>query len=148
MGIGRRIKERREEIGLRVADVARQAGLKPTTLYDLEREEQHSTTRLHALCKVLGLNPEWVETGRGTRIAVRESRRENVVESDHVKTIHGMQITTEEVEFGIEWGKLDEPHRSSIREQVLVLVASQVRRRRAAKDVDPPPVQPPPTRKQ
>lgn len=45
-------------------------------------------------------------------------------------TLHGMQISTEEVEVGIEWGKLDEPTKSVIRDQILLAVASQVRRRR------------------
>lgn len=132
MGIGRRLKERRKELGLSVVVVAARAGLRPTTLYDIEREEQHSTTRLHALCKVLGLNQDWVETGRGTRIAPQPVVGEDMVKSDHKLTLHGMQITTEEVEFGIEWGKLEEPQKSLIREQVLLLVASQVRKKRTA----------------
>lgn len=45
-------------------------------------------------------------------------------------TLHGMQVTPEEVEFGIEWGKLDEPARTLIRQQVMLLVAEQVRARR------------------
>ncbi len=142
MGIGTRLKQRRKELGMSVAETAKAAGLRPTTLYDIEREEQHSTTRLHALCQVLGLNTEWVETGRGARLAGKVLQAENVVQSDHHQTLHGMQISTEEVEFGIEWGKLEEPQKSAIREQVLLLVASQVRRKRtqpADRKTDPKP---------
>jgi transcriptional regulator with XRE-family HTH domain len=140
MGIGRRLKERRKELKLRVEDVARQAGMRPSTLYDLEREEQHSTTRLHALCEVLGLNAGWVESGKGVRLA-GESRRVplRVAEEQPRYTLHGMQITPEEVEFGIEWGKLDEPARSLIRQQVLLMVAEQVRAKRRSRQKEPDP---------
>lgn len=68
MGIGRKIKERREELGIGVSALARQVGLSRQTLYDLEREKQTSTTKLHLLCKALGLNPDWVESNRGPRL--------------------------------------------------------------------------------
>ena len=144
MGIGRRIKERRKELKLRVEDVALRAGMRPSTLYDLEREEQHSTTRLHALCEVLGLSASWVESGKGARLAgARGESANRVAEEPPRYSLHGMQITPEEVEFGIEWGKLDEPARSLIRQQVMLMVAEQVRakRRKARTQADPKPCQ-------
>lgn len=51
--------------------------------------------------------------------------------------MHGRQITAEEADMGIEWGKLDEPERSSMRLQLLLMVAEQVRRKRRPPK-DPP----------
>jgi transcriptional regulator with XRE-family HTH domain len=82
MGIGRRLKERRLELGLSVKQVADAAGMAATTLYDLEREEQQSTTRLHALCKVLGLSTEWADSGHGHRLAGSPTTPVQLVQSD------------------------------------------------------------------
>ncbi len=128
MGIGARLKERRKELRLRVEDVARRAGLRPSTLYDLEREDQHSTTRLHALCQVLGLSPNWVETGAGGRLVTDAHSTETRTEEDtEVMRLHGVCVTRDEVEFAMEWGKLEEPARSLIHQQVMLLVAQQKR---------------------
>ncbi len=131
MSIGRKLKVRREELGLTVKQVAERVGMAGSTLYDLEREEQQSMTKLAALCKLYGLNPDWVEFSRGVRLlteAPTEAARKSAT-----LTVHGMQVTPEEVEVGIEWGKLDEPARTAVRQQIYLLVADQVRRKRAAK---------------
>ena len=133
MSIGKRLKERRLEKKLTVAQVADGCGMGHSTLYDIERGDQVSTTRLHLLCAFLGLNPLWVEFKRPPRLladlpTTKESRK--VAESRTPYTLHGMQIAPEEVEFGIEWGKLDEPARSLVRQQVMLLVAEQVRAKR------------------
>ena len=138
MSIGKRLKERRLEKKLTVAQVADGCGMGHSTLYDIERGDQPSTTKLHLLCAFLGLNPLWVEFKRPPRLIAdlspaKESRK--VQEPRTGYTLHGMQTTSEEVEFGIEWGKLDEPARSLVRQQVMLLVAEQVRaKRRKAKD--------------
>lgn len=138
MSIGSKLKTRRIELDLDVADVARRVGMSATTLYDLERGEQRSTTKLAALCRLYGLNSEWVEYDRGARLAAGEQSKTNrIAEGTARYTLHGMQITSEEVEFGIEWGKLDEPARTLIRQQVMLLVAEQVRRKRAKRDAKP-----------
>lgn len=144
MTIGGRLKERRKELRLDVAEVARAVGIGASTLYDIERGDQASSTKLHLLCDFLGLNPKWVESGRGARLAKDAAGVggvHKVAETSARYTLHGMQISPEEAEFGVEWGKLDEPARSAIRQQVYLLVADQVRRRRRkdpAGDNDPP----------
>ena len=139
MGIGRRLQERRRELRLSVKDVAARAGMAPTTLYDLEREEQHSTTRLHSICKVLGLQVEWVESERGPRLVGKHDRNSaRPADADARVTLHGMQISADEVEVGIEWGKLQEPTRTLIRDQVYLMVADQVRKERVAAKDRPP----------
>lgn len=137
MTIGSRLKERRKELQLEVAEVARAVGMAPSTLYDVERGDQESSTKLHLLCALLGLNPKWVESGRGQRLAerVEVGTTHTVAETNTRYTLHGMQITPEETELGIEWGKLEEPLRSAIRQQIYLLVAEQVRRKRRK---DPP----------
>jgi DNA-binding XRE family transcriptional regulator len=68
MGIGAKILTRREELGIRRSALAKRVGLSRQTLYDLEKEKQQSTTKLHLLCKELNLNPDWVEFSRGPRL--------------------------------------------------------------------------------
>jgi transcriptional regulator with XRE-family HTH domain len=117
MGIGRRIKERRIELGLSVKSVADAAGMAATTLYDLEREEQHSTTRLHALCRVLGLNPEWADSGRGSRLSGSPTSAVEVVEPDQ-KTTAGDDmaaiIAREVLEIALLISSVAEPFRSQL----------------------------------
>jgi transcriptional regulator with XRE-family HTH domain len=128
MTIGQRLKDRRLELRLSVASVAHTVGMAPSTLYDVERGDQTSSTKLHLLCDLLGLNAHWVETGRGPRLAAQDARKSH--DSTPRQTLHGVPITAEEVELGVEWGKLEEPVRSAIRQQVMLLVAEQVRRKR------------------
>lgn len=133
MTIGQRLKDRRLELRLSVASVAHTVGIAPSTLYDVERGDQTSSTKLHLLCDLLGLNAKWVETGRGPRLAAdlptaQEARK--AIDSAIRQSLHGVPITAEEVELGVEWGKLEEPVRSTIRQQIMLLVAEQVRRKR------------------
>jgi transcriptional regulator with XRE-family HTH domain len=134
---GQRLRTRREELKLSVKEVAQHVGLGVSTLYEIENGRQRGSTRMHALCKHLNLRVEYVETGRLPRLLSEVSPSRGLAESRPQYTVHGMQTTPEEVEFGIEWGKLDEPARSLVREQVMLLVAEQVRRRRAKKDGKP-----------
>lgn len=124
---GERIRIRRKELQLDVRDVARQAGLAVTTLYELENGRQRRSTRMHAVCAVLGLRDEYVETGRLPRLSSEAPESKVVKESQAKYMLHGMLTTDEEVEFGIEWGKLHEPARSLFKQQVLLLVAAQKR---------------------
>lgn len=133
MGIGSRIRERREELGLKQVDLAKRVKIAVSTLSDLENERHHRSTKLHQLCKQLGLNPDWVESGRQPRLASEPVGPSQIKEERERYQVHGLDATPEEVEMGIEWGKLDEPARSMIRQQVYLLVADQVRRKRAKK---------------
>jgi transcriptional regulator with XRE-family HTH domain len=113
MAIGAKIKQRREELRLDIKEVAKAAGMGPTTLYDLERGDQKTTTRLHALCKVLGLNPDWVAYGRGQRLVQSDQKS---VESPVSNTgIHDMAHLARDVfEIALILSSLNEPMRSSI----------------------------------
>ncbi len=110
----------------------------PSTIYDLERGDQASTTKLHLLCALYGLRPKFVESGKGPRLATEPLATDSplrIAEPTHRYTLHGMQITEEEVQCGIEWGKLDEPARTFFRDQIMLTVAEQIRRKR--KDAKP-----------
>lgn len=65
--IGTRIRAEREAQGVSRAELARSAGIAPTTLSDLELGLSKSTTALHKIARRLGLRPEWLETGRGAK---------------------------------------------------------------------------------
>jgi transcriptional regulator with XRE-family HTH domain len=139
---GERIRRRREHLEWKVPVVAKKAGMASSTLYEIENGRMRSSTRMHQLCKVLGLRVEYVETGELPELIADEPRgKYRVADPAPAYTFHGMQATPEEVEIGVEWGKLDEPMRGAIKEQIYLLVANQVRRKRRKDppgDRDPP----------
>jgi transcriptional regulator with XRE-family HTH domain len=63
--IGERIKGWRETRKLTVEQLAVKVGLRPTTIYDLERGDSKSTKRLHVIADVLRVNVNYLETGKG-----------------------------------------------------------------------------------
>ena len=65
--IGDRIRAEREAQGITRPDLARSAGISPTTLSDLELGRSKSTTALHKIAVRLGVSVNWLETGRGNR---------------------------------------------------------------------------------
>jgi transcriptional regulator with XRE-family HTH domain len=116
MGIGEKIKQRREELRLSVNELADAAGMGPTTLYDLERGDQKTTTRLHALCKVLGLNPEWVADGRGPRLVQNFQNPVSSVPPDTGDTgLHDMAHMARDVfAVALKLSTIKEPMRSRL----------------------------------
>jgi len=67
--IGNRIRAERETQGITRADLARAAGIAPTTLSDLELGLSKSTTQLHKIAQRLAVRVEWLETGKGAKSA-------------------------------------------------------------------------------
>lgn len=130
---GERLRKRRKELQLDVKDVAAKVGMGVSTLYEIENGRQRSSTRLYPLCKALGLRVEYVETGRPPQLLSEPEQGRGVAEEAGTFTVHGMQTSPEEVEVGIEWGKLEPPIREVIRQQIYLLVAEQVRKKRAGR---------------
>lgn len=48
-----------------VEHLAERVGLRPTTIYDLERGDSKSTKKLHVIASVLRVNVHFLETGKG-----------------------------------------------------------------------------------
>jgi len=67
MTVGQRIKFARKAHSpvVGVKQLADAVGLAASTLYDLERGEQESTTKLHAIAEYLGVRAGWLENGQG-----------------------------------------------------------------------------------
>ena len=63
--IGERIKGWRVTRKLTVEQLAAKVGLRPTTIYDLERGDSNSTKKLHVIADVLRVNVNYLETGKG-----------------------------------------------------------------------------------
>ena len=66
--IGQRVKARRLEMGLTQVQLARKAGMKQSTLSDLERGRNDSTMELINLASALNCRPEWLRTGKGSKM--------------------------------------------------------------------------------
>lgn len=71
--IGQRLRAERERQGITRAELARHMNVAVSTLSDLELDESKSTTKLHLAAERLGLNPRWLETGRGKKLAATVS---------------------------------------------------------------------------
>jgi phage repressor protein C with HTH and peptisase S24 domain len=67
--IGQRIRQEREAQGITRPVLAAYAKIGSTTLSDLELGRSRSTTALHKIAERLGLNPNWLETGKGQKHA-------------------------------------------------------------------------------
>lgn len=65
MNIGVRIKQARELRGVTVKELAAAVGLGASTLYDIERGDQESTTKLGAIAEYLDVRYPWLERGAG-----------------------------------------------------------------------------------
>lgn len=120
--IGERIRTRRKDLRISVEELARAAELRPSTLYDLERGNSRSTTKLHLIAARLRVDVHWLEHG-GTMTALPAA-------AAHANTIHGLAISPEAARLAAEWEKLEEPARTQIRVMVESLVAAQVRKKR------------------
>lgn len=68
MLIGHRIRARRKEIGISVKELAKRAGLAASTLYDLERGDSDSTTRLPEIAEHLRVHARWLSDGSGPKL--------------------------------------------------------------------------------
>jgi transcriptional regulator with XRE-family HTH domain len=69
MNIGQRIREEREAQGMKQGELATKAGIAQATLSELESGKNTSSVFLASIADVLGVNPRWLETGRGTKHA-------------------------------------------------------------------------------
>ena len=63
--IANRAKERRKELGLTQAEVARSSGLKQSDISKIETGTIQKTTEILGLARALKCNPQWLEDGRG-----------------------------------------------------------------------------------
>jgi len=65
--LGMRIRAEREAQNISRKELAKAAGIKPTTLSDLELGLSKSSGALYKIARRLGVLPEWLETGRGVK---------------------------------------------------------------------------------
>lgn len=65
--MGTRLKNERERRNLTQRELARKAGVSPTTVADIESGRSHATTKLINIAKALNVDPQWLGTGKGQR---------------------------------------------------------------------------------
>ncbi|MBA2689638.1 MAG: helix-turn-helix transcriptional regulator [Burkholderiales bacterium] len=73
MTIGSRIKEVRKERGLSQVELANLAGVKQSSISELERGEskQPNAANLLKISRLLGVSPDWLIHGKGRKYAAR-----------------------------------------------------------------------------
>lgn len=65
--IGSRIRAEREAQDISRNELAKYAGIAPTTLSNLELGLSKSSSALHKIARRLGVQADWLETGRGSK---------------------------------------------------------------------------------
>jgi transcriptional regulator with XRE-family HTH domain len=73
MSIGSRIREARKLRAMSQKELATKIGIKQPSLSELETGESQGTTYLARIASALGVNPLWLETGKGSRDAGQTS---------------------------------------------------------------------------
>lgn len=66
MSIGARVKQARKAAGMTQIELAARAGLKQSTISDLEVGKSQGTTNVASLAAAMAVNPLWLETGKGS----------------------------------------------------------------------------------
>ena len=127
--IGTRARERRTELGLTLAEVAKRGSMSTGFLSDLEQGRSKVTSKINALAAALQVNAAWLETGRGLKTAepvamlgVAEGKA-----ADDRLLVHGLLVSEEGCELAREWDKLPVDLRVTVRTLVELLVARHVR---------------------
>lgn len=63
--LAKRVKNRRIELGLTQADVAKIAGLKQSDISKIEHSRIYETTKMLGLARALRCNPDWLASAKG-----------------------------------------------------------------------------------
>lgn len=129
--LGTRVRAVREELGIEAADLAKAAGMAYSTLMDIENERQKRSTKLHRIAAVLGVHPDWLESGEGPRNAAEGPALPKA--ADQV-VVHGFQMSREAASLAAEWEKIEDAElKRSAADLILRLVAKQKRDARKKK---------------
>lgn len=78
MSIGSRIREARQAAKLTQKALAQKVGMAQASLSELETGESAGTTLVASLAAALGVNPLWLETGKGSMVAMQQPSPEPV----------------------------------------------------------------------
>lgn len=103
--IGLRLRKARREAGFSQVELAAKTNLKQGSISDLERGESRSMRgpTLLVISRVLGVNQEWLLTGKGIQYSIRESQ-----------TPVGNSLTSEAVKVARDWMKLTPEARDNV----------------------------------
>jgi phage repressor protein C with HTH and peptisase S24 domain len=83
MSIGTRIREARRAAKLTQKALAQKVGMAQASLSELETGESAGTTLVASLAAALGVNPLWLETGKGSMVPVQAPSPDPDVDEDN-----------------------------------------------------------------
>ena len=66
--VGERLKKARKYAGMTQVDLAKAVGAKQGAISDLENGRNHSSTKLVQMAICVGVDAEWLSTGKGEMI--------------------------------------------------------------------------------
>ncbi len=125
--LGKRLRERRKELGFTLDQVAKGSGMGTGTVSDIEQGRQKGSTKLHKIAAFLRVRVEWLESGDGTK-------ENNGVAQPHSPphignhAVHGIFISRDGAEVGAEWDKIEgDEYKQLARDFIYGIVAAQKR---------------------
>lgn len=79
-GIGKRLKDCRNELGLNQAEFAKALGVTPGAISNLETGQSQTMSAHHvfAAAKILKVDPEWLATGKGDKLGEKPCLRSSL----------------------------------------------------------------------
>ena len=80
--IADRVKAVRQELGWNQVELAEQVGVSQSTIGNIESGQRKRPRELLSIAKALGVTPEWLETGKGSRTGDPERAPLRLVENE------------------------------------------------------------------
>jgi len=119
MRIGARIREIRKARGLRQHELAKRAGLSQTTISDLERGRNVSSTELPQLARALGVAVEELVQGKGVKPESESHLRDSLLaiwdqltphqRTDELRRLENLAKANQEIARHLAYLHLDRP---------------------------------------
>lgn len=112
MTIGKRIREARESAqpAMTARELATRVGLAPSTLYDLERGDSQSTTKLHRIAEETGVYASWLETGKGQMRPAAGASADDAARYVFLPRISGIQLSAANGQVIWDHEEIDKSH--------------------------------------
>jgi len=105
--IGDRIKKERTRLGMSQADLAKKVNLSRNAISKIEMgaSKNPSSRNLHPIARALGVDPEWLITGKGNKHAsLTTGESLSLEESELLQVMRGLTPKQQEFLFNIAKG--------------------------------------------
>lgn len=99
--IADRLKSAREAAGLSQIELAHQAGVSQGTIANIETGTRKNPRELLSIARAVGVNPEWLKTGKAPRTNEADTNTGHRIESPTARYLTGPQSTAESIAYHV-----------------------------------------------